>query len=551
MRLVSRRATTTFAGLLVASAVGVAPFAHADEAAMHDDHAGAAGEEMLGTVDFRVSCAEATRPAFDRALGFLHHMMYEQARSAFEGIVESDPECAMAHWGIATTLFQPLWPTRPSADDLRRGWTEIQAAKDLGPATERERHLVAATEAFFREPETAEWWTRIERWAEAMETAYEAAPADRDVAGLYALSRLALSPVADNRGPLHDEAETVLRSVYDQVPTHPGAVHYTIHANDAGGRADRSLDIVKSYGEIAPEVPHALHMPSHIFVRLGEWPEVIDWNRRSADAALKHPAGDAVSHHYLHALDYLLYAYLQQGEDERASAVLEQAMSKDQHQRSFISAFHAAAMPARHAMERRQWAEAAALEPRTPDYLPWDNALWAEGMSWLARGLGALHTGDLDGAKEAEERLEALRDAARAADERAFATYIEIDRLILAGWLARAEDRPDEAVELIREAAKLEGTVEKHPVTPGALLPPYEALGDLLVDLDRPDEALEAYRASDEVWPGRFNTLLGAARAAAAAGDEAVAGDYYAQLLELAASSERAAVAEAQQHLEG
>jgi tetratricopeptide (TPR) repeat protein len=291
-------------------------------------------------------------------------------------------------------------------------------------------------------------------------------------------------------------------------------------------------------------------MPSHIYVRLGDWPEVIEWNQRSAEAALQHPAGDAVSHHYLHAVDYELYAFLQRGEDDRALAVLEEAVAKSNHQASFISAFHSAAMPARYAVERRQWEEAAALEPRTPDYLPWDSALWAEGMSWLARGLGALHSGDLKGAREAEARLVALRDAARAAGEQAFTTYIEIDRLILTGWIEAQED-PEAAVKLIRSAAELEGTVEKHPVTPGALLPPYEALGDLLLELGRPAEALEAYQASGEVWPGRFNTLLGAARAAAATGDEAAAGAYYAQLLEMARGSDRAAVSEARQHLEG
>ena len=537
----ARCSITMFASFLLAS---TASLARADEPA-------ASAEQALGTVDFQVSCADPVRPAFDRALGLMHHMMYEQARAAFEAISEADPDCAMAWWGIATTRFQPLWATRPNVDALEQGWNEIQKAKDLDPASERERNLIAATAAFFEEPDAGDWWPRIERWAEGMAVAWQASPDDHDTAALYALSRLALAPVADDRGPLHGEAETVLRSVYDQVPTHPGAVHYTIHANDAAGRADRSLDIVKSYGEIAPEVPHALHMPSHIFVRLGEWPEVIEWNRRSADAALDYPVADAVAFHFAHAADYMLYAHLQRGEDDRALAVLEETLDKEKYQGAFASAFHLAAMPARYAVERRQWAEAAALEPRTPDYLPWDQALWAEGMTRLARGLGALHTGDLVGARDAEARLAALRDAARAADERAFATYIEIDRLILAGWIARAQDEPKEAIRLVRSAAELEGTVEKHPVTPGALLPPYEALGDLLLDLDRPDEALEAYRASDEVWPGRFNTLLGAARAAAATGDEAVAGDYYAQLLELAGSSERAAVAEAQQHLEG
>lgn len=504
----------------------------------------------IGALNFRVSCSDPSRAAFDRALGLLHHMMYVQARSAFEDIARDEPKCAMAHWGIATTLFQPLWPTRPGEDERLRGWEAIQRAGELEPASERERMLVAATEAFFRQPREAEWRTRIERWAEAMEAAWRAHPDDPDTAAFYGLSRLALAVHAEDRHPLHEEAAQVLREVYAAEPAHPGAIHYVIHANDADGRAGQDLDIVRSYGEIAPDTPHALHMPSHIYVRLGKWPEVIEWNRRSADAALRHPAGEAVSHHYPHAQDYLLYAHLQRGEDDQALDVLQETFAREDWQRSFISAFHAATIPARYAVERRNWREAAALAPRTPAYLPWDEALWAEGLTWFARGLGAVHTFDEESAREAEQRLASLRDAAEAAGESGFATYIEVDRLILAGRLAHADHRPDEAVDLLRRAGELESSIEKHPVTPGALAPPYEALGDLLMDLNRPDEALEAYRVSDEIWPGRYNTLLGAARAADRAGREDTALDYYGRLLETAGDSDRPGVVEARTRLD-
>jgi tetratricopeptide (TPR) repeat protein len=545
-RSCSRKAIALSTSLLIMGAAGFESEARAD---YHQDEAIYSANEELGTVDFRVSCAEDSRESFDQALAFMHHMMYAQSQSAFEAIVERDPNCAMARWGVATTLFQPLWPTRPSAEDLQRGWDEIEQLKANPPETDRERKLLAATEGFFRDPETVDWWPRIQRWAEGMETAYEAHPDDFDIAALYALSRLALGPVADDRAVLHDEAEAVLLTVHEAEPMHPGGIHYLIHTNDAAGRAGRSLDIVRSYSDIAPEVPHALHMPTHIFVRLGEWPEVIEWNRRSADAALNYPAGEAISHHYPHATDYLVYAFLQQGEDEKAKAVVDETLSKTGYQRSFVSAFHMASIPARYEVERRQWEEAAALEPRQPDDLPWDNSLWAEGLTWLARGLGAVHTGDLEAAKQAEKRLAKLRDAAEAAGEADFGTYIEIDRLIVAGWMARAEGEDEDAVRLISRAAELEGTVEKHPVTPGALLPPYEALGDLLLDLERYAEALEAYKASDDVWPKRYNTLLGAARAAAAAGDEEAASAHYAELLEMAGNSERSEVIEAKEFL--
>lgn len=524
--------------------------ANADSSHLHDDHATRVGDEPLGTVDFRVSCAAATRPAFDRALGLMHHMMYVEARAAFEQIVDNDPECAMAYWGVATTLFQPLWGTRPSAEELNRGWSLIQKAKELSPPTGREKQLVAATEAFFLEPETAEFRTRVDRWAKAMTVAYQASPDDPDTAALYALSRLALAQLAKDRAPLHDEAESVLRRIYEQAPTHPGAVHYTIHATDADGRAGRSLDIVQSYGEIAPEVPHALHMPSHIYVRLGDWPEVIEWNRRSADAALRYPAQGAVSHHFPHATDYLLYAYLQQGDDNQALAVLKETLAQETFQPSFISAYHLAAAPARYAVERRQWAEAATLQPRSPDDLPWDEAVWAESLTWFARGLGGVHTGNLDRALEAEGKMAELRDRAKAAGDPHFATYIEIDRRILAGWMARAQDKPEEAIRLLRSAGELERTVDKHPVTPGALLPPNEALGDLFTALDRPAEALEAYRSSEKIWPKRYNTVLGAARAASAAGDEKAARAYYSELLEIAGAASRPGVAEARRFLQ-
>jgi tetratricopeptide (TPR) repeat protein len=516
---------------------------------MHDDRAIGADQE-IGTVDFRVSCDDAVRQRFDRALGLMHHMMYEQARSAFDAITRDDPNCAMAHWGVATTLFQPLWGTRPSDEDLQRGWRLSERARELAPPSTRERLLVAATTAFFQDPDSAAFSDRITRWTQGMAEAYQANPDDVDTAALYALSRLTLAQTADDREPLHDEAEQILRGAWQEHPTHPGVIHYAIHATDADGRAENALDMVEVYGKIAPEVPHALHMPSHIYVRLGDWPEVIDWNRRSADAAVDDLVGGGTSHHYVHALDYLLYAHLQQGADDRAQDILEEAMAVDRHQASFVAAFHLAAMPARMAVERRAWPDAMALTPRTPDDLPWEQATWAESMTWYARGLGGMHTGDLGVARDAMQRMESLRERSHAAGDRGFATYIDVDRRILSGWIARADGDTEEAVRLMRSAAELEATVEKHPVTPGALLPPREALGDLLMDLRRPEEALEAYRASDDIWPGRYNTVLGAARAAHAAGDDAAAVKEYTRLLEFAGDSDRPGVTEARRFLD-
>ncbi|AGA34705.1 TPR repeat protein [Thioalkalivibrio nitratireducens DSM 14787] len=505
-------------------------------AAQHDD-APVGAKQQIGTVAFGAACVDEAQQAFDRALGLMHHMMYVQARGEFAAIAEAHPDCAMAHWGVATTLFQPLWATTPSDAEIARGRDAIEQARAT-VNEEREQALIEATAAFF-EPDTDRQWDRLSGWTDGMAAAYQAYPNDHDIAALYALSLLTEATRADDRDALHDEAEAILKRVWDEESTHPGAIHYAIHATDADGRAENALEMVESYGKIAPNVPHALHMPSHIYVRLGDWPQVIDWNARSAEVAREHKVNGAISFHYIHAIDYLVYGHLQRGEDSTAENIHQAAFDEGRHQGSFPGAFHLAAMPARLAVEQRDWDAAAAIEPRVPDYIAWENFHWAEGLSWYGRGLGAVHTGDLEAAREAEQRLASLADGAASAPDDRFQVYIEADRHILAGFIAHAEGDHERAVELMRTAGELESSVEKHPVSPGALLPPYEALGEVLLALDRPDEALAAFKRSDQMWPGRYNTLLGAIRAADAAGDAAAATSWAARLLEVAPNAER------------
>jgi tetratricopeptide (TPR) repeat protein len=518
-----------------------------DHAHMHlHDDAPIDPDADIGRVDFGADCSEAASAAFDRALAMMHHMMYEQARGLYEQIVEVDPDCAMAHWGIATTLFQPLWGTRPPVEDLQRGWSLSRTAAGM-TESERELALIHATTEFFRDPADADYATRQRRWHDGMKQAHQAHPDDLDIAALFGLALLAEAQGADDPHPLHERAEALLRAVHADEATHPGAIHYLIHGDDIDGRADRNLDIVEAYGQIAPQVPHALHMPSHIYVRLGDWPEVIDWNVASAEAALNYPAGELVSHHYPHAQDYLIYAHLQRGEDDQARRVLEETMATGAMQRTPISAFHVATMPARIAVERRDWHKAAELKVRQMPELPWDSpvGLWSESQTWVARGLGAVHLEDLDGARAALERIRELRGQAEAQGERMFARYIGIDEYLVAGWLAHGEGDDEQAVEALRRAVEHEAAVEKHPITPGALLPPNEALGDLLMALDRPADALQAYAASDEIWPGRYNTLLGAIRSTQAAGDTRAAAKWSSRLVEVAPESERDSIEQA------
>lgn len=484
----------------------------------------------IGKIDFNANCSDEVQEDINRAVGMLHHMMYVTSREYFEAVTESDPNCAIAYWGVATTLFQPLWGTRPDEQDLQKGWKTINKALEMAE-TEREIMLVESTAGFFRNPETADFQSRIKRWADSMQNVYESYPNDLDIAAFYALTRLTKAQFAQNPVPLLDEAENILRDVFEQTPTHPGAIHYTIHATDIDGRAENALDIVEAYGKIAPDVPHALHMPTHIYVRLGDWPSVIDWNLRSAEAALNHPVNGAESHHYLHAMDYLVYAYLQQGKDEKAEKVFRDALSKERYQASFISAFHLSAIPARLAVEQRDWERAKDLNPGTPDYLPWEESPWAEGLTWYARGLGAVHSDNIDIAKDAEQELQNLRDNAAESGADHMASYIEIDRMVLQGWIEYAQGNDERAVQLMQSAADLEESGEKHPVTPGALQPPFEALGDLLIKLGRPGDALEAYEASDNIWPGRLNTLTGAAVSARMVGNPQKAREHITALL--------------------
>jgi tetratricopeptide (TPR) repeat protein len=542
-------AATLASGLAALAALLALPTAtEAQHPAQHPAHHHDHGD--VGVVEFQVACDDAVRADFDHAVAMLHHMMYYEAGEEFARIAELDPACGMAHWGMAVAGFQPLWPGRPSAEERRAGWAAVQRARELGVRTERERALLDAAEAFYRDPDDDAWWPRIHRWRESLEQAHRRLPDDIEVGAFYALALMSAGQAGEDQVGHHARAAEVLEEVYAQQPLHPGAIHYTIHADDIAGREGQSLDVVRSYDRIAPDVPHALHMPSHIFVRLGEWPDVIDWNRRSADAALRYPTAGRLSIHFPHALDYLLYAHLQRGDDAAARAVLDELKSQDlEYVENFVSAFHLAVMPARWAVERRAWDEAAALQPRTPDYLDWDRYGWPEALAWFARGLGAARTGDLAVAREAEARMVTLRDRARAADEANFATYIEVDRLILDGWLAHAAGDADRAIARMHDAARLEQTVQKHIVTPGALLPPNEALGDLLLELDRPADALQAYQRSLEIWPNRYHSLLGAARAAQAAGDTATARAHYTRLREVTegATSSRPGVLEARQ----
>lgn len=496
----------------------------------------------LGTVSFPVSCSQRAQSGFNEAVALLHHMTYPEAREAFQRVAATDSLCAMAHWGVAMTLFQPLWPTRPGPEALRRGWAEVQKAESLRPPTEREQLFVGAASAFFTEPESPDYWLRIRRWEQAQDKVYDAFPDDPEAAVFYALAHLATTPPDSITRSHADRAAEILLRVYRQNPDHPGAMHYLIHANDVPGREHELLEITRKYESVAPDNPHALHMPTHIYTRLGDWDAVIRGNSRAAAAALKYPAGDhgeLVWDEYAHAVEYLVYAELQKGEDDSAAAQIKRLRATTRLEPSFKTAFHLASTRARYALERHAWAEAASLVPREPAFLDWDRFAWAEAITHFARGLGAARLGRAGEAGAAAARLQELETSTDKAGEKLFVRNIRVLRLEVDAWLAYAGGREDESRTLMREAAGLEDSTPKHAVTPGPTLPAHELMGDLLMEQKRPAEALAEYRRSLELYPRRFNSMLGAARAARAHGDESLARTYYRELLHVAGDGER------------
>jgi len=506
-----------------------------------------------GVVDMPVTCTAAARTGINEGVALLHHMTYPQARATFERIVALDANCAMAHWGIAMTLFQPLWPTRPTPAALQRGWNEVGKAKTIATVTGYERSFIDAAEAFFLEPEGTDYWLRIRRWEAAMQRVYRAYPQDVEAAAFYGLAHLATTRSDTVTRATADEAAEVLLAAYASHPDHPGLMHYLVHANDVPTRERESLEITRKYDASAPDNPHALHMPTHIYTRLGEWDGVVNGNRRAAAAALAFPAGDRgqfVWDEFPHATEYIVYAFLQLARDDSAATALQRLLDMPRLEPTFKTAFHLMSTQARYALERRDWTRAAAIVPRQPAALPWDAFRWPEGVAHFARGLGAAHLGRREDARSARERLAQLEEASDASGEDLFTRNIRMLRLELDAWIAHMESRPAEAMRLMNEAVTLEATTPKHAVTPGPTLPALELLGDLLLEQHDAAAALEAYRRSLAAYPRRYNSLLGAARAAREAGESGQARSYYRELLRAAPEGTRLAdLAEARQFL--
>ncbi len=495
----------------------------------------------LGTVDFPVSCSEAASRQMERGLALLHNMMYADAEQAFKGAGEVDAECAMAYWGQAITFIHPLWNEPLTDEELARGRTLVEQAMVRGQRTEREEAFIAALAAYYEaDAPSGEESPRLAAYSGGWQSVYDRFPEDPEAALLYALAYMATALPADKSYTKQMKAGAIAESVLERIPDHPGGHHYVIHAYDYPPLAERALEVARNYGRIAPEVPHSLHMPTHIFTRLGLWQESIDWNKRSAVAAWNTSDRDIGMLHHLHALDYLAYAYLQQSRDVEALAVLESMLAIEDDILGYTgSGYPLSAIPARYALERQQWTDAAGLEPRQPASFPWDEFPQFEAITHFARAMGAARSGHPAAAREALDELAALRDGLPGMGPRGYwRGQIAIQHTAALAWTLYAEGDRVAAIETARAAAEMEAATEKHPVTPGEILPASELLGDMLLEIGRPAEALAAYQAALERSPGRFNSLYGAGRAAEMSSDRVTANEYYDRLIEIAADAD-------------
>jgi tetratricopeptide (TPR) repeat protein len=509
------RSRTAPLSLALALALLAAP------AAVAQDHDHAGDPSGIGRVVLPTSCSPHAQAHFERGVAMLHSFWFEAAEHAFQQAAAADPRCPMPHWGIAMTLLgNPFTGVSPSAAALGNALEAAERAQALAAATDaREQGYARAAVALYADHDSSPHRARLQAHEAAMRALHQAHPDDAEAAIFLARAMIANAPPTDLEYTKQLEAAAILEPLFHDRPDHPGLAHYTIHAFDAPPIAERALDAARAYAGIAPDAPHALHMPSHIFTRLGYWDESIETNRRSA-------AAEPDSNAAVHPMDYLVYAYLQQGRDEAARAVVERAVQNADRFYGGVLGYNFAAMPARMALERGRWTDAASL--RVPP-----GAGFARAVTHFARGIGAARAGAPGNAAEDVDALATIRDSLTAANESYWATVVDAQRLAAEAWIAHAAGETDRALQLAREAADLEETVEKHPVTPGPLLPARELEGDLLLEVGRAADALVAYRATLRREPNRARPLYGAARAAAAAGDAEAAAEYYRQLLTL------------------
>ena len=461
--------------------------------------------EKLGKVSFPVSCTPAVQEQFDRGVALLHSFAYTAAEHAFHGVAEQDPRCAMAYWGMAMTYFHQLWEPPIESATISIAQKEIQRAQQIGTGSERERRFIQALDLIYRDAATVPYSTRALNYEHALSGLASENRKDVEAQVFYALALLANASPADKTHARQKQAADLLEPLGRTYPEHPGIPHYLIHAYDNAELAPKGLRAARAYSEVAPSAPHALHMPSHIFTRLGLWEDSIASNLASKEAA--HQQGDTGDE--LHAMDYLVYAYLQTGRDKEAAQVIQQLNNMPKlNKGNFIIAYASTAMPIRYEVEQGQWTEAAGTVP------PAGAPPHVVAIAVWARGLGLARSGRVAEARAEVDRLRQIEEQLRTSGNSYWATQVGILMREVMAWSAQADRRPDEAAVLMRESADEEDAIEKLPVTPGPIVPAREQLGSLLLEQNHPGLALKEFQTALANAPGRRGALQGVAHAA-------------------------------------
>jgi hypothetical protein len=465
---------------------------------------GHSAPENLGKVSFPTSCLPSVQLQFDRGVALLHSFAYSAAETTFRGVAEQDPRCAMAHWGIAMSYFHQLWDPPLSPTTISTAQREIQLAQQITRGSERERKFINALVVLYQDADTVAYRTRALNYERAMSDVAAENPKDPEAHVFYALALLANASPADKTHGNQKHAADLLEPLYRVYPEHPGIPHYLIHAYDNAELAPRGLAAASDYSKIAPSAPHALHMPSHIFTRLGLWEDSIASNLAARDAA--HRQGNTAEQ--LHAMDYLVYACLQSGRDAEAAQVITQLRNMSQMDTAdFIAAYASTAMPARYAIERGQWADAARI------IAPSGAPPHVVAIAVWARGLGLARSGRAAEAGTEIAKLQQIESQLHASGDDYWGSQVKILARELMAWSAQASGKLDEAADLMREAADWEDALEKLAVTPGPILPAREQLGYLLLQQNHPRSALKEFQAALSNAPGRRGALQGAAHA--------------------------------------
>jgi tetratricopeptide (TPR) repeat protein len=493
-------------------------------------------QEEIGSVNFATSCSHEVTADFNRAVALLHSFQYEQSRGVFKAIAKKDPGCAMAEWGIAMSHYHGLWKN----GDLDAGRTAFQRAEEIAVAnrnaTPREKGYIDAIGEIYKQ-DGSDQAAHAQAFQEKLARLHAENPNDSEAAIFYALSLDITAAKTDKTFANQRQCGEILEPIFVQQPHHPGVAHYIIHCYDNPALAEKGLGAARAYAKIAPASAHAQHMPSHIFTRVGSWDESIESNHHaklSAIEAEKSSTNGEARDQRLHAMDYLEYAYLQSGLDRQAESILDEMNSLSPVPGLTLTGNYAtSAIPARYAIERRHWRQAAELKPDSTA-VP-----WAQALTWMAIGEGAARSSDVDRAAMAGQTLASLRDRAKEMKNEYWANQIEVQRRDVSAWISQAREKQEEAIAAMTAAAELEESMDKDAVTPGAITPAREMLGELLSLNNQPKQALVQYEAVLHLTPNRFNALYGAATAAESAGEATKASMYYRKLTEIATGNDR------------